>query len=271
MVTRIGESAFSGCSSMTSVTIPDSVTSIGDSAFSGCSGLTSVTIPDSVTSIGRSVFSSCNNLTNVTIPDSVEAIAPTAFDGCGKLWAKWFKTLERMSGESETMAGEVTLTVTNVVVHYVTQSVPSEAVTPSEDVGIVNVIAEVSAGKPVAMSSEWAAQYGEAFTEKFGNDFTAAITMKTGKRDLAGNEMFVWQDFVAGTDPTKEDDVFKASITFDGDGNPVISWTPELSETEAAKRGYKKFGKVKLNDKDWALINGDEAAYNFFKVTVEMK
>ena len=45
-------SAFSECSGLTSVTIPDSVTSIGDGAFSGCSGLTSVTIPDSVTSIG---------------------------------------------------------------------------------------------------------------------------------------------------------------------------------------------------------------------------
>ena len=83
--------------------------------------------------------------------------------------------------------------------------------------------------------------------------------------------MLVWQDFVAGTDPTDEDDVFRASITFDSEGKPVISWTPELSEDEVAKRNYKKFGKVKLNDPDWMLINGDEADYNFFKVTVEMK
>ena len=137
-VTSIGWGAFDSCSGLTSVTIPDSVTSIGDSAFSGCSGLTSVTIPDSVTSIGRSVFSSCNNLTNVTIPDSVEAIAPTAFDGCGKLWAKWFRTLERLSADEAAAANEVALTVTNVVVHYVTTAAVSEAVTPSEDVGIVN-------------------------------------------------------------------------------------------------------------------------------------
>ena len=59
-VASIGESAFSNCSGLTSVTIPNSVTSIGDLAFFYCSGLTSVTIPNSVTSIGRSAFYNCN-------------------------------------------------------------------------------------------------------------------------------------------------------------------------------------------------------------------
>ena len=58
----IGSSAFSSCSSLTSITIPDSVTSIGDSAFYGCSSLTSITIPDSVTSIGSYAFSYCSSL-----------------------------------------------------------------------------------------------------------------------------------------------------------------------------------------------------------------
>ena len=78
-VTSIGNSAFSSCSGLTSVTIPDGVTSIGNSAFSYCSGLTSVTIPDSVTSIGNGAFSWCSDLTSVTIPDSVTSIGNHAF------------------------------------------------------------------------------------------------------------------------------------------------------------------------------------------------
>jgi len=120
----ISNSAFLGCTSLTSVTIPDSVTSIGSYAFDGCpiknatmptsaissipkdklktvvinggatisddafyncTSLTSVTIGNSVTSIGNYAFSDCTSLTSVTIPDSVTIIGYYAFEYCERL------------------------------------------------------------------------------------------------------------------------------------------------------------------------------------------
>ena len=84
-LTMIGDEAFSLCTSLTSVTIPDSVTTIGNNAFYNCSSLTSVTIPDSVTTIGNGAFQNCDSLTSVycvaTTPPSLGG--DYVFDGNG--------------------------------------------------------------------------------------------------------------------------------------------------------------------------------------------
>ena len=84
-VTKIRDSAFSGCTALSNVAIGNSVTLIEAYAFSGCTSLTSVNIPNSVTYIGSGVFSDCTALSNVAIGSSVTFIGDYAFSGCAAL------------------------------------------------------------------------------------------------------------------------------------------------------------------------------------------
>ena len=86
-VTSIGDAAFSGCTGLTSITIPDGVTSIGDWAFIGCISLTTATIGIGVTRIGFGAFEMCTGLPGITIPNSVTSIGNMAFQDCSGLIA----------------------------------------------------------------------------------------------------------------------------------------------------------------------------------------
>ena len=107
-VTSIGSSAFYDCSSLASVTIPNSIKTIGNDAFWGCTSLTSVTIPNSVTSIGAQAFSGCGRLTSIDIPNSVTSIGNDAFSYCSDLTSVTCLAITPPTIDSRTFPSDVT-------------------------------------------------------------------------------------------------------------------------------------------------------------------
>ncbi len=117
-------------------------------------------------------------------------------------------------------------------------------------------------------SGETAVDYQSRFEAKFGSDLVAAMAKPTDKKDAQGNAMYVWQDYVAGTDPTDTNSVFTAKINM-VDGAPVISWEPELPPEQAALRTYTIYGKTNLTDHVWHSPTNSSS--RFFRIGVELR
>ncbi len=83
--TSIGTTAFAGCQTLESISIPASVTKIGDSAFELCSSIKDMTIPGNVTSIGDNAFFGCSSIKAIVLPDSVHTVGSMAFYECTAL------------------------------------------------------------------------------------------------------------------------------------------------------------------------------------------
>lgn len=304
-VRKIKEAAFLACQSLRSVKIPSTVREIDERAFCWCTALTNVTFEEGVQSIGAFAFSNCYNLASVTLPASLSSMGEGCFEKCNALRHVCFRgNAPRVSrpvdpakpclgepwynsgGPYERLKVHVNKNSYGWIAPYV-KGVPEkwpvdcgymqayETVaengggTLAEETGFVTVITEINGGA-VAVPETWAAQF-PSYTAKFGGDFAASLTRPTGKTDAAGHAMQVWQDYVAGTDPTDVNDLFRAEIRI-VDGSPVVSWSPVLPPAEAARRTYTIYGRQSLLSGGWSVVSSGQAAnYNFFKVTVEMK
>jgi hypothetical protein len=107
----------------------------------------------------------------------------------------------------------------------------------------------------------------EPYVAEFGSgDYEAAANALSGKVQ-GGKSTKVWEEFVAGTDPTNETSVLTAKIDIQ-DGVPVVTWEPNLN-TNSIERLYKVYGKETLSStEEWTYPTN--SLHRFFKVTVEM-
>lgn len=304
-VRKINEAAFIACTKLRGVKIPATVREVGARAFSDCWLLTNVTFEAGVATIGDSAFSNCASLVSITFPKTLSRMGAGCFQGCASLTDVYFlgnaprltlpavtdksglgEMIFRNYGYSERFRVHIRRNTYGWIAPYA-KGVPEkwpvdygymqahetvaeeDGGTMAEETGFVTVVTEI-AGGPVAIPETWAARF-PAYVRKFGSDFTASLTKSSGKKDSVGHDLQVWQDYVAGTDPTDVNDVFRASISIES-GNPIISWDPSLSAAEVAKRTYTIYGRQSLLSGDWSVVpQGQERNYNFFKVTVRMK
>ena len=108
------------------------------------------------------------------------------------------------------------------------------------------------------MPYAWLSGYGLGLD----SDFETAAKRTTGKVDPSGRPMSVWQDYVAGTDPTNAASMFTAGIEF-VDGVPKVTWSPNLN-TNGSERIYTIWGKTNLTD-DVEWMRPTNTGHRFFK------
>ena len=304
-VRTINEAAFIACTKLRSVKVPATVRELGARAFSDCWQLTNVTFEAGVATIGDSAFSNCVSLASITFPETLSRIGAGCFQGCVELRDVYFlgnaprlaipsmtdksglgESIFRNYGYYERFKVHINRNTYGWISPY-EKGVPEkwpvdygymqahETVAElgdgviAEASGFVAVIAEIK-GDAVAVPQSWTERF-PSYAEKFGSDFAASLLKPTGKMDASGTPLLVWQDYVAGTDPTDQADLFHATISMVGD-EPVVSWKPVLSAEETERRTYTVYGRQSLYSGDWTPVAAGHAkGYNFFKVSVEMK
>jgi len=271
-VTTIGKGLFQGASEVTGVTLPSTITTIEPSAFRECSRLESVALPEGLEEIGDNAFRECVSLKSITIPSSVNKIGYFAFRDCLRLeeivlaGAPPRQDLGAFMGVPKFTTISGRLGSATAIIYAAVTNATDDITVPESWLDEIAVAHGTPAG---------AVSYRASFEEKFGSDLAAALKKPTGKTDLRGNPMYVWQDYVAGTDPLDEEDKFTATVTLE-DGVAVVKWEPELPPERAALRKYTTYGAKVLGGNwddvtDLSDVQRHDEGYQFFRVTVEMK
>ena len=199
-----------------------------------------------VTEIADHAFANCAGLTSVVIPDTTTRIGKYAFAGCSAL-----------------KSVQLPASIETIDVKAFDGCPSLMSVSLSIDNGRARLVIPV----------EWLRQYPD-FRSKFGSDVVCALLKPSGKLDGGGRPMSVWQDYVAGTDPTDLSSRLKTRITIEK-GIPVVTSDPELPPTEKSQRQYRIHATIDLASGHWKdithLSDAQRAAYRFFKISVDVK
>lgn len=203
----IGNYAFA-YTSLTNITIPDSVTYIGDYAFSCCS-FESIVIPDSLTSVNDYAFSYCNDLKTVIIPDSVTKIGYSAFDECLLISNVLFKGSKSQWNSIDFSDSNAYLVES--VIHYDVKFVEKKAPTC------------VNKGYDLYSCSECSDGVKINYTDPLGHNVVSGICEKCGKSE---------EDCLESAHPYN-DDADESWTIYKKDADRIVITFSNTTETEA--------------------------------------
>ena len=241
-----------------SYTAPETVKSVDDGAFAFASALQDIDFPASLTTVGESAFDWCLGLGSVSFPATLRTIGTGAFTTCPSLEDLYFE------GNAPTI-GDNQFWYSSPVFHVQENTTGWDTVAERFDVEVV--IGEGSGGEDSpALTVDWLAQYPTLWSAA-GGDLTTAAKM------TAANGLTLEECYIAGLDPTDPDSKFEARIDII-DGQPVVTWKPQLDKADAALRTYTTYGCSELGG-DWVDFDAAKpeikATLRFFKVCVDMK
>ncbi len=279
-VTLVATNSFRSCSSLESVRIESECAEIQDWAFWGCSSLRSLYLSDGVWYVGNRAFDSASlenglvvrgttvmgftgsHATSLNITEGITDIESGAFNDYSFADACLPSSMRRISSR----AFQYCHNLRSITIHSGLTDIAEDAFYQCPNIEKICVV-EGTTTNSVPLS--WTSLY-PSFNKLYGQNLISALMKPSGKTSSAGKNMYVWQDYIAGTDPTSSRDVFTVRLTMNGN-EPRLEWRPDLRQGDAAlgRRTYVIYASSNLVD--WTEISeANLVKYNFFKIAVRL-